>query len=80
MVPRFINLEGKWKDLLELNCQRFGFDLKYLLQLNFKSERDFPPIQHFPEFYKIVILSYNRSKLIIPFDRLKIFDLVNQPL
>ena len=79
-VPRFLNITGKWLDYVNFHCQTSNLTLNYFLRMNFKNENEFPLIKKFPPFYRAVLLAYNRSKSIIPFDRLSKYDFLNQPL
>ena len=59
---------------------KIGFDHDYMLKTSIRNIKTFPILEKIPPFYQSVILSFNKSKTIKPFDKLNTYEILQLPL
>ena len=79
-VPRILDHTGKWKGILDNYLNKINLDIGYVLNMNFKSIKDFPILKNIPVFYQEVLISFNSVKNIIPLEKLSKQDFLQQSI
>ena len=77
-VTRLIKHSGKWSSLFTLVNSELNLPNGYIWKTNFRTKESFPFIECFPKFYQDVIIAFNMSKTIKPFEHLNKHEIFEQ--
>ena len=77
-ASRIISCSGKWSSLFYQTLSEHNLPPHYIWKTSFKNANIFPLVDKFSSFYKEVIIAFNSSKYVKPFQFLN--KLLEQPL
>ena len=79
-VQRMCMLKGKWKAGINSIAAKCNVTIDYLIKMNFIDRSNFKILQHCSKFYVDILIAYNKCKGIMPFEKMSVFEILNQPL
>ena len=79
-IPRMLNGVGKWLDPFRYYVNKMGITMDYILKMSVRNSNDFPIIDVLPEFYKDIVIAFNKAKKIKQFDKMSKYEVMQQPL
>ena len=72
--------KGKWADVFKYYITKMNIDIDYVWKTTFRNVDDCVIFKMLPYFYQEVLISFNKSRYIKPFERLNAHEIAQLPL
>ncbi len=79
-VPRILSKKDKWCSLFHHVLSKLKLPKHYIWKTSFRKKDSFPQVSLFPKFYEDIIVAFNKSKYIKPFDKINKYEMIEQPI